>query len=427
MSQSRPTSPTSLPSNVEAEQALIGAVLMMNELLHYVPEVLPQHFYEPLHQRIWEAIRRRRMRQEQANPVTLKAEFEQDEALADIGGAAYLAKLASYGAASYDVASLGREVVREHHRRQLVQACRDGMQEAFTKTDAEPEEVAARVVKAFEAIINNSRDETTLTTPQLCDIVVDKLAAKKKPQTTGIVCLDKAMDGGLIPGFCYGFAARKKVGKTILASTISHNLEKLGVKHLFVCGEMGAAEIYQRCLARELDEYPSHFRNEHTEGLCRKILNYRDTIKPFAVYQDVPGLTFDELRTYLPRAIYKHKITGFILDYWQLVGGKLRNQSTAEHLDEVAQWLANFCKRNKVWGIVMAQLNQDGNTRGSEGLRLACDQVYQIHREDMNSPGIWLEMLETRYTAWGNLGDKHTPAMWLNEKGPYFSERIYGG
>ena len=99
------------------------------------------------------------------------------------------------------------------------------------------------------------------------------------------------------------------------------------------------------------------------------------------LYEDAPGLTFDGLKDMVSRAVAKGKIKGYILDYWQLVGGKPKNKNTAEHLDEVAQWIADFARKHNIFAVVAAQINQEGNTRGGEGIRLAFDQVYQINRE----------------------------------------------
>src|ERR1700761_2308277 len=84
------------PQNLEAEQALLGALLINNATYHRISEFLrPDHFYEPVNQRIYAAIEKLIERGQIANPVTLKPFFEQDGALADIGGARYLAELAT--------------------------------------------------------------------------------------------------------------------------------------------------------------------------------------------------------------------------------------------------------------------------------------------------------------------------------------------
>ncbi|HZD25178.1 MAG TPA: DnaB-like helicase N-terminal domain-containing protein, partial [Alphaproteobacteria bacterium] len=83
------------PQNMEAEQALLGAVLVNNEAINKVTDfLLAEHFHEPVHQRIFAACLKLVERGQIANPVTLKHYFDQDDALADVGGAQYLARLA---------------------------------------------------------------------------------------------------------------------------------------------------------------------------------------------------------------------------------------------------------------------------------------------------------------------------------------------
>lgn len=209
---------------------------------------------------------------------------------------------------------------------------------------------------------------------------------------------------------------------TVLASTISFNLNLQNVKHLFICGEMGPKEIHQRNLSRALSVKPYSFRGDyrHNYDFQKRIMDVARTSNRAILYQNAPGLTFDDLRRYCTAAIYQHKVKGIILDYLQLVGGKPKNKSTAEHLDDVAQWLATFCKQHGIWIITMAQINQEGNTRGGEGLRLACDQCYEIHRDDITQPQTWLEMMDTRYTEWMNIGSKEIPGLIMNPYGPFF-------
>ena len=84
------------PHNLEAEQALLGAILVNNDAYRRVAEfLLPDHFALPVHGRIYGAIRTLIERAQIANPVTLKNMFEQDEALAEVGGGKYLDRLAA--------------------------------------------------------------------------------------------------------------------------------------------------------------------------------------------------------------------------------------------------------------------------------------------------------------------------------------------
>ena len=125
--------PRTPPHNYEAEQALLGALLANNEVYNRVTEFLrPEHFADALHGRIYEAIGKLIERGQIANPVTLKNLFDQDGALAEIGGAQYLAQLAAGGRHRHQ-----RRGLRPHHprpvlRRQLIGVGEDIVNEAYT-------------------------------------------------------------------------------------------------------------------------------------------------------------------------------------------------------------------------------------------------------------------------------------------------------
>ena len=90
----------SLPQNIEAEAALIGALMIDNRLVEDVQlKLRAEHFFEPLHGRIYDSILRMTDKNMVANPVTLKPLFEADEAMKEVGGPAYLAQLTGSGAA----------------------------------------------------------------------------------------------------------------------------------------------------------------------------------------------------------------------------------------------------------------------------------------------------------------------------------------
>src|SRR5215216_4507502 len=100
ISGSEPPATPSLPQNIEAEAALLGALMIDNRLVEDVQlKLKPDHFFEPLHGRIYEAILKLTDRNMIANPVTLRPNFEADEAMKEVGGPAYLAQLTGSGAA----------------------------------------------------------------------------------------------------------------------------------------------------------------------------------------------------------------------------------------------------------------------------------------------------------------------------------------
>jgi replicative DNA helicase len=120
------------PINIEAEQALLGAILVNNAAYWRVTEFLePEHFAEGVHGRIYAAIARLVDRGHIANPVSLKNLFDDDGALAEIGGAAYLARIAASVVTIINAEDYGRTIFDLYLRRQLISICEDTVNTAY--------------------------------------------------------------------------------------------------------------------------------------------------------------------------------------------------------------------------------------------------------------------------------------------------------
>lgn len=405
-----------LPHDCDVEYQLLGWILAKNELMQHL--FLEKHvFFDPFHADVWQAMVALDRKGESISPFTIKPLLPYEK-IGEVPCIPYLARAVSASIVMYSPLDAARYLEDLMHKRNLSIAC------LLKDPNETTEQTAIRLNAALRAIEEKSPITDFEDNLVIADQIIKDLNDKRKPHATGLFKLDKAMDGGLYPGKSYGFAARKKVGKTALAATISANLNQSGVKHLFICGEMSPKEIHQRVLARTAKIYPTAFRNDYGDtSQCQdKLMEAIQSMPRNTLYKNAPGVTFDQLRQICTIAVEKHKIKGFILDYWQLVGGKQKNQSDAAHLDEVAQWIADFGRTYEIWTITMAQINQEGNTRGGEGIRLAFDQLYQIHRENLTLPDTWLEMMETRYTPWMNIGSKDMAGLSMNEKGPFFEE-----
>jgi replicative DNA helicase len=240
--------------------------------------------------------------------------------------------------------------------------------------------------------------------------------------STGLLGLDQAMGGGLFPGKLYGIGARKKVGKTGLLGSISFNVNELEVRHLCIALEMSDVEIEQQNIARAMGFNSARFLKPDRDRLLEKVGTYVATAreKNHTLYEHVPGARFAEIRRLIARA-HQRGIKGVVLDYLQLIGGRNPKETEEYHHRICAQMLADIARQLGIWIVVACQLNQEGNTRGGEGLRLACDHYYVLHR-DKGYPGAWLEMQDSRYTAYANVGSESSPGLWLRWNGPHFSE-----
>ena len=137
-----------LPHNLEAEQALLGAILINNEALNQVATFLePPHFYLPVHGRIFEAILKMIERGQIASPVTLKHYFDNDDSLSDVGGAQYLARLAGSAVTIINAEHYGRAIYDLAMRRELIGIGEEMVNEAY---DASLDESATAQIENSE-------------------------------------------------------------------------------------------------------------------------------------------------------------------------------------------------------------------------------------------------------------------------------------
>ena len=117
------------PQNLDAEQALLGAILVNNSALRYVTSKLEAaHFWEPVHQRIYEAILHLRDKGQVASPATLKHYFDRDAGLSEIGGGQYLARLAAAAVTVINITDVSEVVLDMALRRRLIEVCQTGIQ-----------------------------------------------------------------------------------------------------------------------------------------------------------------------------------------------------------------------------------------------------------------------------------------------------------
>lgn len=411
------------PSNIQLEFNLLGAILCRNEILTTVPFLESRHFYSAPHARIFSAIKTIISEGSPATPFTLFPLFRDDENIQSAGGIKYFTGAVGSAILSQNFVGEASLIAELSRRRDLIESAHDFIENLSRPDAPSSEETSAEFVKN---IVAGSRGDGVKirTDTAIADSVLEKMKKKEVAFKTGFPTLDIAMGGGLYRKKSYALCARKKAGKTAFVASLSHNLAVSGVKHLFIAAEMSDEEIMERTLSRVTGIYPSSFRDEKAQSfpVQERIAKQISKMNGAALYANMPGITLDDLQKTLSYAVMRHGITGYILDYWQLVGGKSKNKNKAEHLDEVAQWLADFGRKHDLWAVIVAQINQEGNTRGGEGIRLACDQAYELHREDVSMPQAWLEMTETRYTKWQNIGSGAVPGFMLNERGPFYEE-----
>ena len=118
-----PQEPETLPHNIEAEQQLLGAILTNNDVYDRISSIIkPAHFYDPVHQRIFEIAAARILKNALASPVTLKAFLEDDQGLKELGGPAYLVRLAGAAISAYAARDYAQMIYDLAVRRELIRS-----------------------------------------------------------------------------------------------------------------------------------------------------------------------------------------------------------------------------------------------------------------------------------------------------------------
>ena len=131
-----------LPHSIEAEQQLLGAILTNNDIYDRIASIIqPQHFYEPVHARIYETAAARIAKNNLASPVTLKAFLEDDEGLQELGGPAYLVRLAGAAISSFAARDYAQMIYDMAIRRELIEVGKDIAEKAARmEVTSEPKE-----------------------------------------------------------------------------------------------------------------------------------------------------------------------------------------------------------------------------------------------------------------------------------------------
>lgn len=406
--------------NIEMEASVLGTFLGNEDiLLRLIDQVTPESFFEPLNQDIFRYMQELVESGDKISPYRLYNKYQ-----AELGeeNKHYISSLMGRArpVAIKDNVTFLNEL---HHKRRLQQICTTAIE--HVNDDKETNAIAGNLVDDVMQIITGTdrQDKTMMTTLEEIYEQVSSATPAYKAKT-GLRVVDIGTGGGLQKGRVYCFMAAAKQGKTMIAATISNNLNDNGHKHLYVCAEMGAMELVQRMLGQRMGIAADSFAMPSSE-LKNAVGAKIPQIKNNVFFEDEPAIDFETLKRVIIKYVFKHKIEGFILDYFQLVSGQQRHETQAQHYENIANWVHQICKKYNIWCILLAQTNDDGQVLGSRGINRACDQGYLLERpvDSNNDPKgnhAWLKMRFSRYTKIHNLGNAKDPSLLLHENGTHF-------
>ena len=387
----------SLPHNIEAEQQLLGAILTNNDVYDRIASLVKaEHFFDPVHQRIFDKASARIQKNALASPVTLKPFFEDDDGLKELGGPAYLVRLAGAAISAFAARDYAQMIYDLAVRRELISLGRD---------------IAARAAKVD--IASEPREQITDAEQQLYKLgeqgtaqrgFVSFLRATTEAVnaanaayqrggglagiSTGLVDLDRKL-GGLHPSDLLILAGRPSMGKTSLATNIAFNIAKAyrrgrltdggdgavdgGVVGFFSL-EMSSEQLAARILS-EASEVPSEQirRGDMTEEEFRRFVEAAKSLESCPLYiDDTPALPISQVAARARRLKRTHGLDVLIIDYLQLLKGTGRGETNrVQEVSEITQGLKAIAKELNIPVIALSQLSRTVESRDDKRPQLS--------------------------------------------------------
>ena len=383
----------SAPHNIEAEQSLLGAILVNNDAFYRVSDFLePKHFFEPLHQTIFETAGSLIRMGKVATPVTLKTFLPADT---DIGGMTvgqYLARLAAEATTIINAQDYGRTIYELSLRRDLIRIGEDMVNVAYdAPVDFAPRaQIEDAERQLYELAESGRYDGGFQRFSQALTVAVDMAAkafqrdGKLSGVATGLRDLDTKM-GGLQQSDLIIVAGRPGMGKTSLATNIAYNVAKAyvpevqadgttraangGVVGFFSC-EMSAEQLATRIIAERTGIPSSSIRRGGiSEGDFEKIRDYAIELQSLPSTSTKPASHLRARGAGLKR---QKGLDLIVIDYIQLLGsGKRGSDSRVQEITEITTSLKALAKELNVPIIALSQLSRQVESRDDKRPQLS--------------------------------------------------------
>ena len=443
------------PHNIEAEQSLLGAILVNNDAFYRVSDFLePKHLFEPIHQTIYETAGSLIRAGKIATPVTLKTFVPADT---DIGGMTvgqYLARLAAEATTIINAHDYGRTIYELALRRDLINIGEDMVNVAYdAPVDFSPRaQIEDAERRLYELAESGRYDGGFQKFSQAMKIALDMAAnayrrdGKLSGIATGLRDLDARM-GGLQHSDLIIVAGRPGMGKTALATNIAYNIARAhqselqpdgtmktvngGIVGFFSC-EMSAEQLATRILAEQTGIASSSIRRGGiTESEFEKIRDHTIELENLPLYVDeTGGLSISQLTARARRLKRQKGLDVLIVDYIQLLQGSgKRSDNRVQEVTEITTSLKALAKELNVPIIALSQLSRQVESRDDKRPQLAdlresgsieqdADVVMFVYREEYYlksrepEPGStehakWLEKCERAHRRAEVLVEKH--------------------
>lgn len=389
------------PQNIEAEQSLLGALLIDKDAIIKIAESLsPNHFYRSdQHGRIYEAILKLFEQRAPIDLVTVTEQLKQTESLDIAGGSAYLTTLVNAVPTSAHIEHYAR-IIKEHSlRRSLISQATDLIERAYDESlpmDQLLDFAEAGIFSISQESVKRDfvavRDILTVSFDKLDEL--QKNSGKLRGVPTGFKDLDNKL-AGMQESNLLIFAARPGQGKTSFVLNVAQYVAvKAGLPVGIFSLEMSQEELVDRLLVNQSDVDAWRLKTGRLDDKdFEKLSHAMGELAEAPLYiDDTPGLSLAEIRTKARRLQLEHGLRLLIIDYLQLARGT-NTENRVQEVSEISRGLKNLARELKIPVIAVSQLSRAVESRGTRKPQLAdlresgaieqdADVVMFIYRED---------------------------------------------
>ena len=376
------------PSNLEAEQALLGSILVNNDIIDEVSSLVKSSiFYDPAHIKIYEVIESLNNKGMIANPITLKNFFEKDNMLKEVGGTEYLVKLTRFSGSAKQAVDYAKVIHEMYLRRELVQIS-DKLSSDTLNANSQ-EQNAETIIESTEKLLfdlaeRGSFSQSFLKFNQALDQTIEMATlAMQNDQglvgvPTGLTDLDEKL-GGLHKSDLVILAGRPSMGKTALATNIAYNAAQNILKKqdkssvAFFSLEMSSEQLSTRILSEQARIKSDDIRRgKVTEEEINRYIETSRNIYNLPLYIDeTPAITIATLSNRARRIKRLFGLSLIVVDYIQLMrSSSNKNEGRVQEISEITQGL-KAAKDLSVPVLALSQLSRAVEQRDDKQPQLA--------------------------------------------------------
>jgi len=397
------------PSNLEAEQALLGSILVNNDIIDEISNIInPVSFYDPAHTKVYEVIETLNNKGMIANPITLKNFFEKDNMLNEVGGTEYLVKLTRFSGSTKQAIDYAKIIHEMYLRRELVLISDNLSSETLNAKEQSAEKIIEGTEKSlFDLAERGSFSQSFLKFNQALDQTIEMATLAMKNDKgivgvpTGLKDLDEKL-GGLHKSDLVILAGRPSMGKTALATNIAYNAaqdimsrqEKSSVA--FFSLEMSSEQLSTRILSEQARIKSDDIRRGKVteEEINRYIETSRNIYNLPLFIDETPAITIATLCNRARRIKRLFGVSLVVVDYIQLMrAGSNRSDNRVQEISEITQGLKALAKELGVPVLALSQLSRAVEQRDDKQPQLAdlresgsieqdADVVMFVYREE---------------------------------------------